>query len=1105
MVAPSIKSYLVGLVLAVSLLLVSAVAAGIYFDARQTIAKTKASLRTLATTMVGNTGDNLANVRQLLDRLAARPLVRQVSPDNCDGVLKELQALNARYANVTYTNLDGGVVCSAVPQPGGRLIDVSKAPWHQKLVKDRTFTVGDPFFGPITGKWVSVAGVPIWNDAHDMIGGVEVPLDLGAFDPHIPAGMLPAGSHYGFFSRDGVLVWRNVDMAGVVGTRPQSEAARLVVQMGDGDFEALASDGVMRFYAAVSMPETGWVAYVGVPVAAITAEAKRRAAIAMAIAAAAIVVLLVFCIGLAGKIIRPVLHLEAIARAVRDGHPGVRAVEGGPRELAAVAREFNGMLDARQQSEARLRANVQASPDALLISDTSGVITMANGQVEALLGYPVDQLVGQPVELLVPEAHRAQHPASRIRFGRGDGIPSMGGGREVQARHKDGHDVHVEINLSQIHTDQGVLIASALRDITERKRAADKILCLGQLYAALSHCNQAIVRCTGEDELFLHICHAVVVFGGMKMAWIGMTDAAGRVKPVACHGDGHAYLAEVEISVDAHDAHGQGPTGTAIRENRPVWLQNFQHDPATAAWHERGAAFGWAASAALPLHRNGAAIGALTLYAGMAGAFDDDVRNLLTEIAGDVDYALKIFEQERRRQEADEKITELAFFDQLTGLPNRTLLQDRLRAAMKDSEQSGLYGALFLIDLDNFKVLNDTLGHDKGDLLLKLAAERLTAGVPAGNTVARFGGDEFIVMLGDLGDGEEAAAARAAVIGEDLRTALSQPFQLGQIPYRCTSSIGVTLFRGMLPSLDDLLKHADLAMYKSKAAGRDAIRFFDPGMEAAVRQRASLEIELREAVQRRQFLLHYQPQVVGEARLMGAEVLVRWQHPQRGMISPAEFIPLAEETGLILPLGQWVLETACSQLASWAGRADMSDLIVAVNVSAHQFRQPDFVDQVLAVLQRTGANPRRLKLELTESLMAENLEGIVEKMFILRAKAVSFSLDDFGTGFSSLSYLKRLPLDQLKIDQSFIRDVLNDPNDAAIAKTIVALAQSLGLGVIAEGVETEAQRDFLANSGCHACQGYFFSRPLPLEEFERFAQGTSWIRPVRTKEFVSEQ
>jgi diguanylate cyclase (GGDEF)-like protein/PAS domain S-box-containing protein len=452
---------------------------------------------------------------------------------------------------------------------------------------------------------------------------------------------------------------------------------------------------------------------------------------------------------------------------------------------------------------------------------------------------------------------------------------------------------------------------------------------------------------------------------------------------------------------------------------------------------------------------------------------------------------LGIYTDITSRKQAEAKISELAYFDQLTGLPNRTLLLDRLRQAMLISTRGENYGALLFIDLDNFKTLNDTLGHDMGDLLLKQVAQRLHECVRASDTVARVGGDEFLVMLTCLGNSKNEAASQVEVVGEKILAALNQRYQLNDVAFNNTPSIGATLFRGDQATVDDLLKQADLAMYKSKETGRNTLHFFNADMENIVMERAALEKDLRVAIQEKQFLLHYQAQVVGEGRPTGAEVLVRWQHPQRGMVSPADFIPLAEETGLILALGHWVLHTACTQLSIWATRPEMAQLTIAVNVSVHQFRQADFVDQVLTVIKDTGANPQRLKLELTESMLVSNVEDIIEKMYALKAKGVGFSLDDFGTGYSSLSYLRRLPLDQLKIDQSFVRDVLSDPNDAAIAKTIVALAQSLGLGVIAEGVETASQRDFLVTAGCHAYQGYFFSRPLPLEGFEKFVQGNS--------------
>jgi diguanylate cyclase (GGDEF)-like protein/PAS domain S-box-containing protein len=441
------------------------------------------------------------------------------------------------------------------------------------------------------------------------------------------------------------------------------------------------------------------------------------------------------------------------------------------------------------------------------------------------------------------------------------------------------------------------------------------------------------------------------------------------------------------------------------------------------------------------------------------------------------------------RKAAEDRIKRLAFYDPLTHLPNRELLLERLGQALTVSARSQQQGALLLIDLDHFKTLNDTFGHELGNLLLQQVARRLLGCVLENNTVARLGGDEFVVMIEDLSVSSYEAMVAAKAIGEEILATLTRTtYLLADYQHYSTASIGITLFSGHQEGVAELLKRADFAMYQAKTAGRNTVCFFDPLMQAAVAARATLEADLRDAVREGQFLLYYQAQVDDVGGLTGAEALVRWHHPRRGMVSPAEFIPLAEETGLILPLGHWVLETACAQLTAWAAQPQMAHLTLAVNVSARQFHHPDFVAEVQAVLEYSGANPEKLKLELTESLLVVNVEDIIAKMTALRTWGVSFALDDFGTGYSSLAYLKRLPLDQLKIDQSFVREILTDPNDAAIARTIVALGHSLGLAVIAEGVETEAQRDFLARNGCHAFQGYLFGRPGPAENLSNSAQ-----------------
>ncbi len=442
------------------------------------------------------------------------------------------------------------------------------------------------------------------------------------------------------------------------------------------------------------------------------------------------------------------------------------------------------------------------------------------------------------------------------------------------------------------------------------------------------------------------------------------------------------------------------------------------------------------------------------------------------------------------RKQAEEQVHSLAFSDFLTSLPNRRLLMDRLEQAMVGAVRHGQQGALLFVDMDDFKRLNDSMGHDKGDQLLKQIAQRVLTCVREGDTVARLGGDEFVVLLEDLDKSHKEAAKQAEAVARKIHNALRQPYQLDSHGYHSTASIGITLFGGaQRESIEEPLKRAELAMYKAKAVGRDNLRFFEPEMRQDLNARARLEADLHEALNQAQFRLYYQAQVGINARLTGVEALVRWQHPERSLIAPDEFIPVAEDSGLILPLGHWVLETACKQLAAWALRPEMARLTISVNVSALQFRLPDFVEEVLTILETTGANPERLKLELTESLLLDNMKDIITNMTALKARGVGFSLDDFGTGYSSLSYLKRLPLDELKIDRGFVRDILTDPNDAAIAKMVVALAETMGLAVIAEGVETEAQRDALAGLGCHAYQGYLFSRPVPIDEFEAFARG----------------
>lgn len=802
-------------------------------------------------------------------------------------------------------------------------------------------------------------------------------------------------------------------------------------------------------------------------------------------------------------------------------------------------------------SEKYQRAIFEATPDGLLISDEEGVIVMLNRQSASMLGYAENELLGQSIEILVPERFRARHPALRAQFSASPAARLMGACREIQARRKDGSIFDVDISLSSIQTDQGLFFASALRDVTQRKQEKLELQKFKAIIASTddaiftktldgnidswNHGAEKIFGFTGQEvigkpmSMLLPFDH--LEEEGKILSRIARGERVDRFESVYRCKDGRLINASVTISpiLDLNDrvvaasvivrditenkraeanlriaatvfesqegilitdatskvlrvnqafTRTTGYSAEDIVGRKPSILKSGRHDAAfyTEMWEQINRTGTWQGEI-WDRRKSGEIYPKWLIITAVRG--DDGA---VTHYVGThIDITL--------RKSAEDEIKHLAFYDPLTQLPNRRLLLDRLRQALTIGARRRQQGAVLFLDLDKFKILNDTLGHDMGDLLLQQVAGRLLTCVRESDTVARFGGDEFVVMLGELSNNADEAAAQVGRVAEKILTSLNLPFQLAGHSYRSTPSIGIALFTDHEISADELMKRADIAMYQAKTMGRNAIRFFDPVMQEAVTTRATLEADLHKGIQQSQFVIYYQPQVDSDGRLMGAEALVRWQHPERGLVSPAEFIPLAEETGLILPLGHWILDNACAQLAAWAVRADSAHLTLAVNVSPRQFFQPDFVEQVLEALDHSGADPAKLKLELTEGMLLKDVEDIIAKMVKLKAKGVKFSLDDFGTGYSSLSYLKRLPLDQLKIDQAFVRDLLSDVNDTAITTAIITMAQSLSLDVIAEGVETEEQRHFLAQNGCNTYQGYLFMRPGTLKEFERFLNG----------------
>jgi diguanylate cyclase (GGDEF)-like protein/PAS domain S-box-containing protein len=719
-----------------------------------------------------------------------------------------------------------------------------------------------------------------------------------------------------------------------------------------------------------------------------------------------------------------VRRFEARLQALENA-PGAKAV------VLALTRDVTEQSASQRllkASELRFRTAMQdISSMAIQGYLPGGEIIYWNKTSERLFGYTAEEAIGRNMlDLIVPlETHEAARGVITYMGNSGKTLPAA----EWKLEHKNGSEVYVFSSHAVVEHGDGVReLFSFDIDLADRKRSDAELRIAATAFEA-----QEGIMVTDPQHKILRVNQSF-----MRITGYSAHDAVGRT-PAFLNSDRHdaKFYADLrQTLLDVGSWEGEVWERRKNGEVYPQWL---------------------------------------------------NVKGVLDGKGVLVNY-VTTFTDITQRKAAEEEIRQLAFYDPLTKLPNRRLLMDRLNQSLAASARNGQTGALLFIDLDHFKVLNDTMGHDMGDLLLQSVGQRLIDGVRVEDTVARLGGDEFVVMLEGLGSTPAESAAKTTAIAEKIMALLNRPYVLAGVEYHNSPSMGITFYSGPTTRIEDLLKQADLAMYKAKNSGRNGMRFFDPQMQLAVTQRAALEADIRQGILNGHFHLFYQAQVNVYGEVTGAEALLRWLHPTQGLIAPAEFIPVAEESGQILDLGNWVLETACHQLVAWAGEPATENLTISVNVSARQFRQPDFVEQVLSTLEYTGARAQRLKLELTESLLADNVEELIGKMEELRVRKISLSLDDFGTGYSSLSYLKRLPLDQLKIDQSFVRDILKDNADASIAKTIITLGRGLGLSVIAEGVETEEQRQCLRDAGCVQFQGYLFGYPMPVEQFQPFVR-----------------
>ncbi len=816
-----------------------------------------------------------------------------------------------------------------------------------------------------------------------------------------------------------------------------------------------------------------------------------------------------------------------------EGRVVERGADGRALRMAGINRD----ISERREAELEFRTIVQATGDGFwMVRLNDGCILDVNPAYCAMTGYSREELLAMRVFDIAEKQGREQVEGNIEQLKSGKSLRF-----ETRHRRKDGTLLDVEINARYLEAHGGVVV-TFIRDISERKQAETEFRGVVQACAdgfwmftvpdgRIVEVNPAYCAMTGysrEELLDMSVFDIVEKFTREQIeANIDSIRSGQPFRGESRHRRKDGTSIDVEVSSRYMEARG-GVIITFVRDiterkevEREVRIASAAFESqegmlitdADSVIQRVNNAFteitGYTADEAVGKNPRLLSSGrhdrnfydALWQTLIQTGAWSGEIWNrrksgeiyperltitAVKDADGKVVNYVGSLADITLRKKSEEEIQRLAYYDHLTDLPNRRLLMERLHQAQVASARRELGGALLFIDLDNFKNLNDTLGHDIGDMLLKQVATRLTACVREGDSVARLGGDEFVVLLTELSKFPYRASEQARIIGEKLIASLSESYRLAAHEHICTASVGITLFQGREQEPEALLRQADIAMYQAKHAGRNTLRFFDQKMQESINERAALEVELRKAIERDQFRVYYQAQVNAKGRPEGVEALLRWQHPELGLVPPAQFIPLAEETGLIAPVGMWVLEAACAQIARWQGREPFSKLSVAVNISADQFYRADFVDYVLSLIGKHNINPMLLKLELTESLAMEDIEAAIQKMNVLKEAGISFSLDDFGTGYSSLSYLKRLPLDQIKIDQSFVRNITEDNADKVMVMAITGLGMNFELNIIAEGVETEAQFRLLHRCGCETFQGYLFSKPLPIEQLEEW-------------------
>jgi diguanylate cyclase (GGDEF)-like protein/PAS domain S-box-containing protein len=1037
-----------------------------------------------------------SKLRERIDSLSrvSPHLPQSLDTATLDHALAQFGGLHIMFSGgIAVLGLDGKVIADYPTAPGRHGTWFGDRDYFRKTVETQKPYIDKPVIGRVLKRPVLTIGVPVFDGEGRLRAVMTGITDLTA--PNFLGVMLqPAAAGKGELlvvsPRDNLIV-ASSDPAHMLTPPPARGINPLYDRFADG-FEgsgvSTSSRGVPNLYSAVRVPTSNWLVMATLPTAVAFGPVKAMQEYLYVLTAGMTLLALVL-IWWATR--RMFARLDTASSAMRRMTGGLAPLTplpaAGEDEVGQLIGNFNLLVEDRQRYETALRENerwlsrmIESAPDAIFVQ-AQGRFAYINGATLRLFGAGSrEQLQGRPLlERVHADYRQVAESHMRMLNEKKTPVPL----HQEQFLQLDGTPVDVELSAVPFHYENQDGALMFARDITERARAEQTQKQLNRALRLLSDCNMALMHAEREQSLLDEICRLVVHKGGYRMAWVGYAepDADKTVRVVSQCGANEGYLEQIRISW-ADTEYGRGTVGTAIRTGRLQVNQNFCSNPVMAPWREEAAKRGFQSNISLPLMSENRAYGTLTIYSADPESFAEAEVRLLYELASDLAFGISTLRTRVQREAAEEKLAFLAHYDPLTRLPNRVLLRDRFERALGSATRDHAGVALLFLDLDNFKQVNEGLGHEVGDQLLLRVVERLQRCIRDTDTVSRQGGDEFVVLLPSVRDTSVVSRAAQAILD-----ATAEPFEIGAHTVSTTFSIGISMYPNDGADFDTLLKNADTALYHAKDNGRDTYHFFTATMNVDALARMELHSNLRKAVKNGEFVLHYQPQVeLGSGRIVGAEALVRWRRADEELVPPGRFIPLAEESGLIVQIGEWVLNEACRQAKAWIDEG-MAPMPVAVNLSAQQFKRGDILETVARALDESGLPPALLELELTETILLQETGVVMETLHRLKKLGVQLSIDDFGTGYSSLAYLKKLAVDKLKIDQSFVRDLAHDADDAAIVKAVIQLGHAMQLTVIAEGVETADQRDFLRRYGCDQIQGYLLSHPLPASEFAEFA------------------